>query len=76
MPQGTGSGQAHGIRLLPYHAQTKGEIVHRSDSTPLPVRYWPERDPSLTVKRVVIVVWPPFHRPRRGSGDGHGTPAH
>jgi hypothetical protein len=33
------------------------------------IQHCPQRDPSLTV----IVVWPPFHRPRRGSRDGHGT---
>ena len=38
-------------------------------------RYCRQRDLMLTVKRVLIVVWPPLHRQRRGTG-GHGTPAH
>ena len=64
MPQGTASGRARGIRLLPYDAQTKGEIVHSSDSTPLPVhRFCALRDPDDGVDQVVVVVWPPFGQP-------------
>lgn len=68
---GTASGRARGIHLLPYDAQTKGDIVHSSDITPLPVhRLCRLRNPALTVKRVLMVVWPPFYRPGEGSGDG------
>jgi len=79
MPHGTASGRARGIRLLPYHAQTKGEIVHSSDSTPLPVhRFCPLRDPDDGVDQVGVVVWQPFGQPadprpaRRHDASGYG----
>jgi hypothetical protein len=69
MPQGTASGRARGIRLLPYDAQTKGEIVNR---------FFPLRDPGDGVDQVVVVVWQPFWQPadpraaRRDDAPGYG----
>ena len=75
MPHGTASGLARGIRLLPYDAQTKGEIVLCSESTPLPVhRLCPLRVPDDFVDRVRVVVWPPYGRPADPRRAGHEPP--